>query len=474
MYTDSKAAIGAVNRGRMWDCSAGIRKNEYAISQRAVELCAARPALRMVRAVCTSRLGPVSLRHVRAHSGGSDFASVMNAVADHMANDVRVDWEGRSEALEYHINGESMYRMKIENVPVIGSYRKAILRCLRARDVCSWTGPTGGARAGGCQRRPSPAGTIAPSSIDPLLPEVAHSRRLIAACGARLLSLASVVSKCHDHRLSRFFTLAAAGWLPTERRLHVRNLTAGRGDMCKLCGCARETVRHVFVCTSACSRACQVAAVEAGLRVLSGAGVRVVHGPPPSTPGVCWRQVWFDLTGGTWMACDARMVRPQEQADATDGLGDVLGVLPSDSTLLLGRVSVSGGRWRARPLLDLHALQEALQIALVRGAFSSYTSRCRRMQCWWASPSAELFRGELARQKALSRRRARLKKEARERMEFEARRRDRVPMGGVYPNRVRREPMRLGTFLSVPTEEEEVRAYSERIVRAGAVELPWY
>ena len=75
IFSDSLACIQAVCR----DDTAAKRRIR----------AAARPMLTSLRRLMASRPGRVSFHHVRAHTGGSDFASVANDLADRRANEER-------------------------------------------------------------------------------------------------------------------------------------------------------------------------------------------------------------------------------------------------------------------------------------------------------------------------------------------------------------------------------------------------
>ena len=162
-----------------------------------------------------------------------------------------MEFLGRSRSVPYHLYGEDRHRITLDNVPVVGSYRRAILRKLSYNTFSAWAGRSRGrvlARAvtpplDEPYHRMTAECLAAEMRLAPTDLVRAHSSRLAAACGDRLMSLSYTVRKCHDRFLLRFFILAAAEWLPVERRLHVadRMGDAGRGDLCKLCGCRTET-----------------------------------------------------------------------------------------------------------------------------------------------------------------------------------------------------------------------------------------
>lgn len=480
VYSDSLAAIGAANRGRIWDWLAGVRTGLYAVSQRARAVAAARPAMNMLRATMAARRGTVVFRHVRAHTGCRDVASRMNAIADAVANRVRRRWEGRSAEVPYHVWGEHQYRMRIGRVPVIGSYRRAVLRAAAARELTSWA--QGGPASAPVQVVSEGAGAGAGPAekvLRPLRPAVPHARRLAAACGGRLAGLARVVRKSHDPVLMKFFLLAATEFLPVERRLVVRRSAGGRGEACKLCGAVSETVRHVYVCTSPASLAQAAASLSSVLRVLSDAGVRLVTSVARPLPehGSRWHRVWFDLSGKTWMQCAARWSPPDgfEVLRGEDGLGALLGVLPQCVDDLLSGVRIGVGRWRPRGLRALSKLKAALQLALVRGAWRVYRGRCRQMDRWWRSPDAAGAVAARRVERAVRARRRGFKSAARALDRFLRSRPRRLPMGGRYPVRARSaRTWSCGPFSHEQTEEEFVSFHCETAEKAGVAGLPWF
>ena len=167
--------------------------------------------------------------------------------------------------------------MVLDGVPVVGSFRRAILQVLRAAVVTGWA-----RRVRGHGDAPAPTGVMAP-----LVAGAAHSSRLVAAAGHAVLGLADTVSRTHDAYLIRFMVLAVSEWLPVERRLEVEGLLGGRAPGCKLCMAlggapVTETLRHLFVCPSPVVANQLARLVANGLGILREAGVRVA-GPSPGS-----------------------------------------------------------------------------------------------------------------------------------------------------------------------------------------------
>ena len=126
LMSDSKASIGATNKDRLinWllEGDASPRLNEYAMPQRARILSAARPVMKMIRMMIEQRVGPVRLGHVRSHSHGADYDSRMNDVADVGANEARIAWAGEASVLPQWLWGEEVYRLRVDNCPVVSSF----------------------------------------------------------------------------------------------------------------------------------------------------------------------------------------------------------------------------------------------------------------------------------------------------------------------------------------------------------------
>ena len=68
-------------------CILAVRRDDTAEKRRL--RAAARPMLSTLRRIIASRTGEVTLEHVRAHTGASDFVSTANALADDLANKER-------------------------------------------------------------------------------------------------------------------------------------------------------------------------------------------------------------------------------------------------------------------------------------------------------------------------------------------------------------------------------------------------
>ena len=165
--SDSKAAIGATNKHRIFDwlkSPGGEHTNDHALPQRARAISAARPVMNMIREMIKRRQGPVTFGHVRAHTQGRDFGSRMNDIADHEANCARMEWIGRAPELDPWLSGEDRFRIQIGGFPVDGSYRNAIKKRTMDLRFQLWAGgappknpvyaPTGGGRDPAAQAVP--------------------------------------------------------------------------------------------------------------------------------------------------------------------------------------------------------------------------------------------------------------------------------------------------------------------------------
>jgi ribonuclease HI len=206
LVTDAKSYMQALEKGHVRDWAQGTFTKSYALSQRARILCAARPVLRMARAVVCARRGDTCVQHVRSHSGGTDFFSRMNDRADVLANKARLEFAGRADELPLTLYGDAAVRMMVGRVPVIGSFKKAILREAEARltkRLAAQKAPAARNVAAPLGRRVEQARTArdmrargranraqeqcrtrvvaAPPPLPPAVPEAAHSARLFAS-----------------------------------------------------------------------------------------------------------------------------------------------------------------------------------------------------------------------------------------------------------------------------------------------------
>ena len=71
-----------------------------------------------------------------------------------------------------------------------------------------------------------------------------------------------------------------------------------------------------------------------------------------------------------------------------DPLAAVLGVVPTALAGLLAGRRLPTGCWCRRTLSEMSALEEHLQLTLLRGALGVWKERCRAVEDWWRSPAA--------------------------------------------------------------------------------------
>ena len=79
------------------------------------------------------------------------------------------------------------------------------------------------------------------------LSQLPHCGRLALTCGRRLLGLFGLGQRARQPLLLKFLTLVCCEYLPTERRLWMKNRNTNnrnRGETCKLCGADSETNTH--------------------------------------------------------------------------------------------------------------------------------------------------------------------------------------------------------------------------------------
>ena len=410
--SDSVASIGATNRCRVTDWLGsvlGLRTNTYAIPQRARAISAARPVLNMIRSMVSNRIGPVTLSHVRAHSGKDDFASRMNDLADREANEARLEWAGRSGELPIWLAGEDRFRVQIGGYPVVGNYRRAIHRHLELARLQRWAGGpppetrTRDTQEGGHDESdgrdvthvrilPASDGPELFVSMNPLRRCGPHQVRLVRSTLGGVHSLLKYIRRSRDPFLRRFYALALMEYLPVERRLAVTSRSGGRGDVCKLCGLYRESVRHVFVCDNVIARTVRARCTSSVKAILQDSRVEMTFsdtcpGPPTVvSPGrVVWTPAWFDMTGTLWMRIwvGDGLESPLNNQER-DGLGDALGVLPAGLAVALDKYW-DGLGWVRRPLGTVQALMQHVRAEIIDAALQTYSARCVAMSDWWKS-----------------------------------------------------------------------------------------
>ena len=200
-----------VKRGRRTSPSGEIG-TQYTLPVRSRLLTAARPMYNLLRAIIGTRPGPVRVIHVKAHSGRQDFAFLHNDLADSIANTARL--ASRDGApLPLPLYGDVRYRLSLDGIPVIGPYRPALLRELRKRRLDTWSRKP--------RRGPAPPPSDASEGLYIQSPQVVHSARMVAANRSGVLDLCTVVQKCHNGALLRFWSLLLAEHLPTASRLSV-------------------------------------------------------------------------------------------------------------------------------------------------------------------------------------------------------------------------------------------------------------
>lgn len=448
IFTDSQASIGAINKFRLHDRSRpGCFLNRYAISQRRRVLSAARPLMNCIRAAIECRSGRVDLSHVKAHSGGLDHGSVMNALADAEANRVRLEAaEAGPPFPTRRLAGEERVRVAGAGGMIIGSFREAFLR----RAERKWLDVLGALPHQGRLAREYPKGIVS------MLRMARHSR-------------------CPN--LLRFAVLAVTEWLPTERRLWRRDPggdNAGRGQQCKLCGGVSETVLHALTCcTHAPSVASRQVAVARAVAKVAGDHAGSAAGLGTVIPA------WFDPSGSAKIR-----VHPSVNSEtldrlcAHDPLAGILGILPIDVEAVLEwepDSSVMGG-WRRRELGEIQDLAQELRATLCRGAAAAYITRCRGLRAWWHGAEGRGHWQALATK--LAKRKHKRQRDARAAAP-PPKRRKRSPPTAVPAAPLRRSPFvhRQREFFApyltdVTVEELEVEALHD--LGRRKLSLPWW
>jgi hypothetical protein len=124
--TDSKSSIDSIysSRDRDWARGQSGWKRSFTIPQRKRILTAGRPIVNCIRGLISARSGATSLRHVRAHTGGSDLDSRGNDLADSKANVARI--ESEQAVLPFELAGEDSVTLSVRGCSASGSYRRAM------------------------------------------------------------------------------------------------------------------------------------------------------------------------------------------------------------------------------------------------------------------------------------------------------------------------------------------------------------
>jgi hypothetical protein len=305
------------------------------------------------------------------------------------------------------------------------------------------------------------------------------------------------VRRARSPLLSRFCVQALAEWLPVERRCAVARCGGGRGDICKLCGTATESLRHVFACPCDALRRQHRRTVGRCVALLRRYGLRVrasedLPAPPrlvrlPASTGyVCWVPLWFDTPGRSWVEVllSSPPVVLGSSPSRSDPLADVLGVPPPWLSGAVGRARGQDGAWRAVGLEEQGRLRECLGLELLRGAMRLYHTRCRLFARWWATPEARVYRDCLRADRAAAASRRRMRHRARLLgvgpvrvprkpgcgARGKAKHKLRPRPGVRRSTRRRRSPDRLGVFLSEEMVQARLDALSERATDAYS----WY
>ena len=312
-------------------------------------------------------------------AGGSDVHSLMNEVADREANAARLE-ASRREDIPYDLAGEERVSMTVgtaaalggtprSGIPVIGSYRKQLLRAFGSRAL---------------QR----------------LEQCRYQGLLAREHGPRLMSWFRVAQSSHDPALLRFAALAACRWLPTEQALWLsdrRSDNSGRGLSCKLCGAAEDSLEHamcrcphrrVHVARSAVvSRVGDV--VARAMRALGKAPATEAAGPILAWGSGTIVPAWFDPSGNVLIRL-CPLVSPDVVTSFRQHgpLAGLLGILPQGADEALGWSYSPTGEWRRRDLGETQALLAELQLELMTGATRVWEERCRAFASWWASDLA--------------------------------------------------------------------------------------
>ena len=123
IYTDSAAAIWAVK---------GFEKLTPGRRMR----LGSRPVVIALARLIAARSGTTTIRHVRSHTGETNYRSQGNARADQLANDARE--HGRDAPLQPMLEGEEKVVFWSEDRHVIGDLRAELRRLIAKRNLEDW------------------------------------------------------------------------------------------------------------------------------------------------------------------------------------------------------------------------------------------------------------------------------------------------------------------------------------------------
>ena len=377
IFSDSFSAIQAITRGRIRDWSgAGDPDSNYGLvnghtlSIRDRITCAARPLMTVIRRLLALHEHPVEFAHVYSHTEGTDRRSVLNAVADVLANTGRVAAGGAP--------GMCLRASSLDAVPasltikgwgrVLGSYKAALDKKSKGRLTDKWAA----------------------------LP---RQGRLVRAARDPVLTLLKTIVRTRDPKLVRFVLLSSSEWLPTERRLTVSRRDHGRGEACKLCGMDSDTNAHAAVgcpVTTAKLNQAAMASDAAHRLILTGFGAAA------GVSGMVLRALpaWYDPSGQLVVWVQAHLRKPWLVTKylGHDPLAAAIGVLPPG---LCALGLCADGDWD-------RLLSAGVDVA--RRAMGVYETRRRLMRTWWDSDAGRshwpaAVRGQLYRIAAIARKR---------------------------------------------------------------------
>lgn len=385
IHTDSLSSIGGANKGRGWDWARGRRTKRFALPQRARIVQSCRAGMKCIRGMISQRSGTTTLRHVKAHSGKTDIHSLMNELADRLANQAREEAIGDPDAAVRTLFGQEKVGLVVAGVDVTGSFRNAMSREANEKQLLDLQTVV-------LSPAEVAAGEAGPDS---------HRMSLVARRnGARVVSWCDAARSSKSSNILMFTMEYLATWLPTEASLavvHNRTANRARGSVCKLCNNAEETVAHALAsCPEEAIHATRAASVRiaTGLILKTASALLPLQGSNRSDSVRI--KAWFDPTGETILeVCGQIPPAVLEGISNHNAVDGFVGINPPNIDKLL-QWTRTNGMWERSDLSTAQDRKTRMQATLLRGAYCVWATRCQQMDQWWASPAASKARNDHA------------------------------------------------------------------------------
>jgi hypothetical protein len=307
----------------------------------------------------------------------------MNERADELANVARLA-ASDDDTIARDLYGQERVVVSVEDIEVTGSYRGALERLVWKQRLKELATTKDSAAVG------------VPLPGDDHQPPRGRQARVAKAYGPGVMAWCDTARRSRNPTQLKFAMEALATWLPTEATVMIgaRQGTQLRGERCKLCPAAEESVAHALgFCPDLWSSQARRAAILAAVDLLEVWGVATVIHPTSLQPlGTVLIPVWFDPSCAIQIAvCDkvsGAILRNLTVHDPVDGL---LGFHPRGVDKVL-QWSRKNGKWTRNKLGDTLHRKGQLQAILQRGALRVWTARCQRFSSWWFSNAGKYAR----------------------------------------------------------------------------------